>query len=300
MSKFLSAISKDYARSFVITLISVLVVVPLTCLLIFVPLGIVTRSNASIWWLIVPAGLFLLITIGGAWGTLGLSLYRRKRWLDTVFVPLGLTGSTYTLSGRQYQGTVQGREVTARFYRGPTLDLYVSTPLQTRLGVGEKSQMGLAVAGLFNRQPLLLDDLDLEALSIFALDEEWARLLWADSEAKVLLQRLMRAGESWVLMHQVHLQPGRLYMRLYRNKNLFKYGFTPEEVQQWLDDLMALARITESLPAPQVTAEETAAERLVRSGRVTSIALLIVAAIFGPMLCILTIAGIIIFVTATQ
>ena len=134
MSKFLKAISKDYVRGLVISLISVLVVVPLTCLLIFIPLGVVSRSDASIWVLIVPAGLYLLIMLGGTWGAVGWSLYRRKRWLDSVFAPLGLTGSAYTISGRQYQGVVQGREVTVRFYRGPTLDLYVSTPLQTRFG----------------------------------------------------------------------------------------------------------------------------------------------------------------------
>ena len=279
MSKFLQAISKDYARGLVITLISVLVVVPLSCVLVFIPLGVVTRSNASIWWLIVPVGLFLLIMLGGGWGAIGWSFYRRKRWLDSVFTPLGLTGSTYTISGRQYRGTVQGREVTTRFYRGPTLDLYISTPLQTRLGIAAKSQVGLAVAGLFNRQALPLEDPDLDALSVFALDENWGHSLLADPEAKALLQRLMKAGDSWALMQQVHLQPGALYMRLYRNKNLFKYGFTLEEVQQRLDDLMALARIAESLPAPQVTAEETAAEQLVRSGRITSIALIVVAAI---------------------
>ena len=63
---------------------------------------------------------------------------------------------------------------------------------------------------------------------------------------------------------------------------------------------MALARIAEGLPTPHVTAEETPAERLVRSGRITSIVLIIIAAIFGPMLCILTIAGVVIFVMATQ
>jgi hypothetical protein len=300
MSKFLQAISKDYVRGLVITLISVLVVVPLACVLVFIPLAMVTRSNASIWWLIVPVGLFLLIMLGGGWGAIGWSFYRRKRWLDSVFTPLGLTGSTYTISGRQYQGTVEGREVTARFYRGPTLDLYVSTPLQTRLGIAAKSQAGLALAGLFNRQSLSLEDPDLDTLSVFALDENWGHSLLADPEAKVLLQRLMKAADSWALIQQVHLQPGAFFMRLYRNKNLFKYGFTLEEVQQWLDDLMALARIAESLPAPQVTAEETAAEQLVRSGRLTSIALIAVAAIFGPMLCILTIAGVVIFVIATQ
>jgi hypothetical protein len=300
MSKFLQAISKDYARGLVITLISVIIVVPLSCVLVFIPLGMVSRSNASIWWLIVPVGLFLIIMLGGGWGAIGWSFYRRMRWLDSVFTPLGLTGSSYAITGRQYQGTVQGREVTTRFYRGPTLDLYVSTPLQTRLGIAAKSQAGLALAGLFNRQPLSLKDPDLDTLSVFALDENWAHLLLADPEAKVLLQRLMKAADSWALIQQVHLQPGAFFMRLYRNKNLFKYGFTLEEVQQWLDDLMALARIAENLPAPQVTAEETAAEQLVRSGRITSIALIVVVAIFGPMLCILTIAGVMIFVIATQ
>ena len=153
---------------------------------------------------------------------------------------------------------------------------------------------------MFGREPLVLDDPDLDELSIFALDEEWARSLLAGPEAKSLLQRLMRAGESWVLMQQVYLQPGAFYLRLYRNKNFFKYGIEPEEAQAWLDDLLALARSAEGLPAPQVTAEESAAERMVRSGRTFPITLLAVALLVGLPTCVLALAAAVFFVLAIR
>jgi len=300
MFKFFKAISGDYARSMLIGLLSTLIVVPLTCALVFIPIGIVVRYDASIWVLIVPVALYLLILFGGGFGALAWTFYRRKRWLDSLFVPWGLTGSRYMLYWRQYQGTVQGREVIARFYRGPTFDLYVGTPLQTRLSVAEVSRAGLLVAETLGRGPLPLDDPDLEGLSILALDEDWARSLLADPEAKSLLLRLMRAGEDWVLMPQVYLQPGAFRLRLYRNKNLFRYGIEPEEARAWLDDLMALAHIAERLPAPRVTDEESGAERMVRSGQTFPIALIIVALLVGLPTCILAVAAAVFFVLAIR
>ncbi len=300
MFKLLQARFKDNIRGLMVTLLSTVIVALLTGVLIFIPLWLVTNFDASIWVLIVPACLFLLILFGGGFGALAWTFHRRKRWLDTLFTPWGLAGSAYMLSGRQYQGRVQGREVTARFCRGPTLDLYVSTPLQTRLGIAEKTRTGLALAGMFGREPLALDDPDLDALSIFALDEEWARSLLADPETKSLLQRLMRAGESWVLMQQVYLQPGAFYLRLYRNKNLFKYGIEPEEAQAWFDDLLTLARIAEGLPAPQVTAEESGAERMVRSGRTFPVVLLTVVLLVGLPTCVLATAAAVFFVLAIR
>ncbi|OQY23577.1 MAG: hypothetical protein B6I35_03400 [Anaerolineaceae bacterium 4572_32.2] len=314
MLKFLGARFKDQMRGVVISLLATAIVVPLACVLIFIPLWFANQPGASIWVLIVPASLFLLILLGGGWGAVGWTFYRRKRWLDSLFTPWGLTGSRYMISGRQYQGTrtmierprtlierpAQGREIIARFYRGPTLDLYVGTPLQTRLGIAEKSGTSLTLAGMVGREPLPLDDPDLDGLSIFALDEEWAHSLLADPEAKMLLLRLMRAGESWVLMPQLFLQPGMFHLRLYRNKNLFKYGIEPEEAQAWLDDLLALARIAEGLPAPQVTAEESGAERMVRSGRTFSITLIIIALLVGVPTCALAIVAAVVFVIAIR
>jgi len=300
MLKLLKARFKDQMRGMVISLISTAIVVPLFCVCVLIPLGLTLRSDYSIWVLIVPACLFLLILFGGGFGALAWTFYRRKRWLDSLFAPWGLTGSVYMISGREYQGSVEGREVVARFYRGPTVDLYVGTPLQTRLGAADKSSTSLTLAGMLGREPLALDDPDLEAWSVFALDEEWAHSLLADQEAKRLFQRLMRAGESWVLMQQVYLQPGAFHLRLYRSEKLFGYGIEPEEAQAWLDDLLALARIAEGLPAPQVTDDESGAEQLVRSGQVFPIALIVVALLVGLPTCVIALAAAAFFVVAVQ
>ncbi len=300
MLKLLQAQSKDYGRSLLVSLLSFVIVAPLGCVLVLIPTWYFITHDTSIWVLLIPAGLFLLILFGGGFGALAWTLYRRKRWLDSLFTPWGLTGSAYMLSGRQYQGSVQGREVTARFYRGPTLDLYVDTPLQTRLGITEKSRTGTALAGMLGRKPLSLDDPDLDEWGIFALDEGWARSLLADPEARLLIRRLMRAGESWVLMPQLSLQPGAFHLRLYRNKNLFKYGIEPDEARAWLDDLLALARIAERLPAPQVTAEALGVESLVRSGRTFPIVLITIALLVGVPTCLLTVAAAVFSLFATR
>ena len=191
-------------------------------------------------------GLALLFTLAVVWW----SFSRRGRWLDSVFAPLGLKGSVYMLSGRRCQGTLDGRQVDVRFMRGPMLTLYVSTPLQTRLGIGEKNALTSGFAGIAGKQALDTGDPDYASLCIYPNDEAWARALLADPEAKAALLRLMNTSE-WALFHQVILEQGNWLLRLYRNKGLFRYAIAPEEARQWFDDLLTLARVGESLPAPQ-------------------------------------------------
>mgnify|MGYP001112698118 CR=1 FL=1 len=66
----------------------------------------------------------------------------------------------------------------------------------------------------------------------------------------------------------------------------FNANVEPAQVQQWFDDLLALASIAESLPAPQTTAQETSVERLAHSMRKPSATLWIAAAVVvGVVLC---------------
>jgi hypothetical protein len=300
MSRLLKALSLAYGRAVIVVLIATAIVLPLGCLFIFVPLWLVTRTDLSIWVLIVSTSLYVLILNGGAVGTLVWILRRRKRRLDAAFTPLGLTGERYMLTGRQYHGTVAGRQVDVRFYRGPMLELHLSTPLQTRLGVAEVGSTTPALARLFGREPLGLNDPDLSGLRVYALDEDWTRSILANPEARTLVQRLLSAGESWALVQQVVLGPGAFRLRLYHSKHLFKYEITPKEAGRWLDDLLALARIAEGLPAPAVTAEESAAERLVRTGGTTRIGLIIVALLVGVPACVLAVAAAAFFLWAIR
>jgi hypothetical protein len=300
MSKLLKAWSLAQGRSVIVALIAAAIVVPLGCLLVFVPLWLVTRADLGIGILIVSASVYVLILNGGVFGTLVWILRRRKRRLDAAFTPLGLEGERYMLTGRQYQGTVEDREVRVLFYRGPMLELHLRTPLQTRFGVAEVGSTTPTLARLFGREPLDLDDPVLSGLRVYALDESWARSLLDRPEATPLVQRLLSAGESWALIRQVVLAPGAFRLRLYRSKRLFTYEITAEEARQWLDDLLALARVAEGLPVPTVTDGESSAERLVRTGGATRVGLIVVALLVGIPTCVLALAAAAFFAWAIQ
>jgi nitrate reductase NapE component len=245
----------------------------LFCVCVCIPLGIATQPDmdptTSVVVLAVPVSLFFLIIVGGGWGFLVWTIWRRARQLDAVFGPLGLAGSTHMLTGRQYHGTVEGRQVDAYVYRGPTLELRVSTPLQTRLNAVEKAAVVRPVAWAFKYEPLALNDPGLQDLSITALDEDWARRLLSDQAVRAILQRLV-AGGAGALIQQVALQPSAFSLHLYRSRGLFGYAIAPDQARQWLDDLLVLAHIAESLPAPQKTAELTSLERFAQSSRRSS------------------------------
>jgi hypothetical protein len=300
MSKLLKAWSLASIRSVIVALLATAIVLPLGCVCIFIPLWLVTELDVGIWVLILSASLYLLILNGGVLGAAIWILRRRQRRLDAVFTPLGLEGQRYMLTGRQYHGAVEGRPVSVRFYRGPMLELHLGTSLQTRFGVAEEGSTTLGLARLLGRQPLALDDPALRGLHVFALDEGWARSLLARPQAQALARRLLSAGESWALVRQVVLGPGALRLRLYHNKRLFTYDVTPEEARRWLEDLLALVRVAEALPAPAVTAEESTAERLVRTGGASRVGLIVVALLVGLPTCVLAVAAAVFFVWAIQ
>jgi hypothetical protein len=281
-------------------LIATAIVLPLGCLFVFVPLWLVNRADLSIWVLIVSASLYVVILNGGVFGIAAYVLYRRRRRLDAVFSPLGLDGRRYMLTGRQYQGTIEGRQISVRFYRGPMLEMHLGTPLRTRFGVAERGSSTPTLARLFGRQPLNLDDPALSELWVFAIDRPWARALMADLEARRAIRQLLAAGESWALVRQVVLGPGAFRLRLYHSKRLFGFEITAEEAQGWLDGLLALARVAEGLPGPTVTDEESTAERLVRTGGSTRIGLIIVALLVGVPTCVLALAAAGFFVWAIR
>jgi len=160
---------------------------------------------------------------------------------------------------------VDDRDVGIYFYRGPTLELETPTPLQTRLGVTLRNADTLFLSRLFGRSPMARSNPGLDDLTVFALDEVWAERLLAQQEAVALIRRLI-AFEGSFTRRNLILQPGLFRLSLFGNRNLFKYDL-PERPQEWVEDFVRLVTIAEGLPAPQVTAEESSAERFARSLR---------------------------------
>ena len=253
MFKLGQTIVKDYARSLIITLISATIAIPLICVLIFVPVAIASRTDdttSALLIMVIPATCFLLILFGGGIGALFFVLRRRANQYDALFTPFGLEGKTYMITGRHYQGTVEGHPVNVRFYRGPALDIRVDTTAQARLSIANSDAVSLTLARTFGREPLELNDPALDGITVFAQDESWAISLLINPEVKALLPELI-LSESPFLMRQIHLEPGKLRLFFYRNKGLFKFTITPEQAKQWLNGLLSLARIAESLPNSQ-------------------------------------------------
>ncbi len=281
------AMSTDYKRRLIVSALSTFIAVPLVCVCVFIPAGVfLSTPNASVWTLIIPAGLLCLLIVVGPVVTLLLTMYQRKRWLDTILAPYGLQGQTYGLSGREYRGTVEGREVIVRFARGPAFSLYVSAPAQTRVAFSHAGMVMAPLAKAVNYHPLAFGAPELAAFSISALEDSWLRELLAVHEVRAALVRLMQAAESWALLQQVIISPNFVKLWLYKNKNLWRYDISPEEAQQWLSDLLLLARAIECVPSPRQPVTESSLETFVRRGGMDRwVWVVIIVLVVGMPLC---------------
>jgi hypothetical protein len=268
MSGFLAETRKGCGRSLVFQLLAAVLVIPLFIVFLLIPIWAFTNFNLSNWVLIVPAVLLILILSGGGVFAVFIVISRRSRLLDEVFVPLGLSGRLYQMTFRQYRGIVAGRVVRAFIQRGPTLELEVATPLQTRLGIARQASATVTAAHLLNRVPLHLDDPALADYLVFPADQAWARNLLVHPEMPVLLKRLLEP-KSLFTSHQLLVRSGWFQLYLYGSRNFvdFIINIKKEDLKGWLDDLLELVSLAESSPAPQVRVEPMRAEQIVEKMR---------------------------------
>ncbi len=205
--------------------------------------------------------IFVLVLAVIVWGML--SLRRRARWLDAVFSPLGLPGRSYLWNGRQYHGLLQSRQVDAYFYRGPNLDIYLASPIRTRLGIGSKGCISQAASRVAAQPTLTIPDPGLEQFAITALDQQWGRELLGDPAARTAILRLT-SSQSGFEFRSLLFQPEAIQLQI---NHLDLASVTPQALRSWVDDLISLAGIAESLPPPLVQAQATPLERKSRLDR---------------------------------
>jgi hypothetical protein len=264
MSVLVNELLAGCRRSLAAQAIAIFIVVPLTCALICLPLWLVMQQDASIWLLIVPAALFLLILIGGGVGAVGWVFRRRAQQFDSIFEGLGLSGSLYQLYFRQYHGRMEDRDVSVYFFRGPTIEIEVETALQTRLAVTRSDGDAAFFSRLLGREPMQLTDERAQDLLAFAADEQWARRAINDPDASVCLHRLLERSDTFIRRHVV-VQPGRLRLTLFGSRSLFSFELDPAQAEGWVRDILALASALDMMPEPTITATVTSAEEIAQS-----------------------------------
>lgn len=287
MSDTARNLSMGCARSMTLQILIPIIVLPLGCIFVLAPLWLVMSFDLNPVWLIVPLILFFLIVFGGTAAAMAWVLYSRARKLDAAFVPLGLAGSLYMLWFRQYHGTVGGRQMDVYLKRGPYLDIYVGTPVKSRMGITSRNWDTQMLGTLVGKSALTFADSRLDGLSVYAWEEGWTREVVARPNVAGLLRRLIEMPGFWI-RRQVILSPGALRLSLSGSTTLFRFEIQPEEARRWVGDLVALAEIVERAPGPQIVIEETEGERLARSVRNQNpylLPIIAVAVIIGILLC---------------
>ena len=281
----LKTMSKEYGRGLLVGLIPVVYVPFIICCCLLTPMALSRFVNLETWGLIVGGLLFsvmmFVVPLLGAF----LIIHRRNRALDDALTPLGLEGKAHDIVWRSYHGSIAGREVTARFYRGPSFELGVNIPARTRAAISRASAVIPALARTFNYQPMPFAEPELAHLSISGPDEGWLRQLLAAPDVRAAVTRLMQAADDWAALQQVIISPTGVKLWLYRNKNLWRYDISPEAAQQWLADLLLLAQAIERLPPPREPLEELALEQLARSDWSKVMWLVVIALGVGLPLC---------------
>lgn len=206
-------------------------------------------SSMPIWLLII--GLLLLAgLIGVPVGIAVVTIFRRARAMDAVFNPLGFSGKAYMVYGRHYQGRYQARNTDVYIYRGPTVEVRLQSPVQTRVLINPKESISTSVAETFGKHPLTTTHSGLESFAIYPEEETWTLNWLNDSGVIESIQTLMRAGAEWAVIRRLEIQPGEIMLYLHRSHKMVSNLVDPSALQIWLDSLANLAQAAENQPAP--------------------------------------------------
>lgn len=175
----------------------------------------------------------------------------RNRGFDAICIPLGLTGSLYMLTGRQYHGQVHGRKVSIYIYRGPTVEIHLESQAQAQVQIVRRGSLSTSVAGFLNKTPLEINDPLLAGLSIYPFDSRGALSLFANQAAVGATTTLMNTGADWAIFRRIEIRPGEVSLYLNRSRHIISNSLDLKSISAWLTALQVLAQAAEMLPAPE-------------------------------------------------
>jgi hypothetical protein len=161
------------------------------------------------------------------------------RALEHVCTSLGLVSQSYALVGRQYRGTVRGRQVSidflpARGFAPGVLNVYVQTNLPAKIAVGNQPPM----LDCGNCPSVVLTDPEMGQLVVLAEQEALAHSLLGDPRVQAAVKRLMvrsKAGGPQSALRELYLQPERVWFRTHPRR------LREDQFQAILHDLLDLA-----------------------------------------------------------
>jgi len=249
------------ARTLVVRLIAIGVVFVVGIFALAV--GAAVGSATEEYWGIAAGGtVFFVAVVGGAWGFLIFSVVRRKGLMDSAFVPLGLKGQIYRMMFRRYEGEIGGRATEVYFYRGPNLEVLMTSNIRSRAGITLDYGDTASMARLFGREPVNHGVTGMEQVRVWSEDDVWVRQMLLDPRLQDDLHTLLGEREFFV-RSIVKVFPGYVHLHLSGNRNVIRWAVPPELALKWVSTLGSFARHLETrIPKPAIPLERTAAEDL--------------------------------------
>ncbi|HCC79730.1 MAG: hypothetical protein A2X25_09160 [Chloroflexi bacterium GWB2_49_20] len=183
--------------------------------------------------------------LGLVWATslviyLVASFLMAGRAFESTFTSRGLTAGSYLGLGRQYQGSIDGRQVEAQYSPGRMiqnglLNIHIQTDTNLRMAVG----VNRPLLDCITCQQVEGSSYGLDDINVYAEDIPWAQNLLAESPNVELIRRLMDKSEK-LGMREIYMQPGRIWLHARPSAQ-----FDANYAQIWLQLLLDLSRAIE-------------------------------------------------------
>ncbi|HEX7557002.1 MAG TPA: hypothetical protein VF338_10295 [Leptolinea sp.] len=179
---------------------------------------------------------------------------RRSRQLDQIFLPLGFTGSNYMIQGRHYQKRLNEHYIDIYIFRGPTVEIWFSVPVDGAFRCFLTSSIPVSIANGLQKESYRSDNNALKPYVFYPAENTWLPKFLDELTVAEAVNSLMSTGADWAIFKRLELIPGELIFNLYKSRLWNLYPLVPDEISAWIQQLALLAEELQAFDLPKVAA----------------------------------------------
>lgn len=217
----------------------------------------------------------------------------RSRQFDQIFLPLGFTGSKFMIQGRHYQKRLNEHYIDIYIYRGPTVEIRFSVPVDGAFQCFLSSSIPVSVANSLQKESYQSDNNVLKPYVFYPAENTWLPKFLDELIVAEAVNSLMSTGAEWAIFKRLELMPGELIFNLYRSRLWNLYPLAADEISTWIQQLALLSEELQTFELSKI-AETIASERTLSRSKMdkllTNIVLFFVLGLPSIIILIITFA----------
>ncbi len=191
---------------------------------------------------------------------------RRAQQFDTIFIPLGFTGSMYLLNGRQYHRMDGNTRVSIYIFRGPTVEIRMTVPVDAEFRVLKENAFPVTVGTTLGAGAIRASDPELTSLVFFPEDSSWLPRFLLNTNAAGSIASLMNTGGEWAVFRRLELQKGELSLHLNRSREWNAFPITTSDVAMWIRQMNLLSNELQAEGLPEADMAVSASRLQTKQG----------------------------------